>query len=308
MKAVLIRSFGGPDVLSYEQAASPAIQSPSDIVVAVKAASINAADVKVRRGDSRNAVTFPHILGRDFSGMVVEAGPDADLKVGDAVVGVFPHGVEGGYAERVALDAKWVARKPDGLSHVQAAAIGLAGMTACDALETLGIQKGESLLVQGGAGGVGGFAVLVAHLRGVRVVTTARTVNHEYVRGLGADQAIDYTQQNPVDVIQGCDAVLDTVGSATIAQSFAVLRSGGRAAFIASGPAAVPSPRSDLVSLRPAVHRGREVLERVFQQISPESIAKVEITTTSLGHARQAHERSESRRVRGKLVLTMDEG
>src|SRR5690606_29451501 len=131
--------------------------SPSDIVVAIAAASVNAADTKVRRGNGRAPISFPYILGRDFSGVVIEAGPKADMKPGDEVFGVLPNGVEGTYAERVAVDAKWVAHKPANLTHIQAAAIGLAGMTALVSLDTLEVKQGETVFVQGGAGGVGSF-------------------------------------------------------------------------------------------------------------------------------------------------------
>ena len=148
-------------------------------------------------GDTRS-ISFPHILGRDFSGVVSARGADVtDFAVGDAVFGVTDQGVEGAYAEKIAIKAAIIARKPDRLSHVEAAALGLTSLTALTAIEdTAHLQAGQTILIQGGAGGVAGFAVQLCKHLGASVITTASASNHPYVRSLGADRVIDYNVED----------------------------------------------------------------------------------------------------------------
>src|SRR5262245_13555004 len=154
MKAAYIERTGGPEVLQYGDRPDPKAKA-DEIVVDIAAASVNAADWKTREG-SHGTLAFPYVLGRDFSGTVAARGEAVtDLNVGDAVFGVLPLGQEGTYAEKVAVKAVFVARKPARLSHVEAAALALTGITALDAVEaTLKLKPGETILIQGGAGGV----------------------------------------------------------------------------------------------------------------------------------------------------------
>ncbi len=180
------------------------------------------------------------------------------------VFAVCDVGQEGAYAEKIAIKAAIVAKKPPSLSHVDAAALALAGLTALVAVEdTLKLQAGETILVQGGAGGVASFAIQLAKHIGARVITTASAANLAYVRGLGADEVIDYNAQDFTKAVSGCDAVFDTVGGGVTQRSFAVLKPGGRAAFIASGAQAPKPSRGDVQSLRPNVARDRPHLERI---------------------------------------------
>jgi len=165
----------------------------------------------VRSGQYLQAA-FPLVLGRDFSGVVAAAqrGID-DLRVGDAVFGVLEAGREGAYAERLAIKAAIVAKKPDGLSHVNAAALALTGLTAISAIETtLQLKRDETILIQGGAGGVASFAIQLAKHIGAHVITTTSAANLDYVRGLGADEVIDYNAQDFTKAVSGCGAVFDT--------------------------------------------------------------------------------------------------
>ena len=270
MKAAYIDKFGGPEVLQYGDLPDP-IAGPGEVVVDVHAATVNAADWKFRGGEyaRHSNVKFPQIPGRDFSGVVSAVGDGADLKVGDAVFGVLGAGKEGTYCEKIAIPAALVAKKPDGLSHINAAALALTGLTAINSVEdTLKLQRGETILIQGGAGGVAGFAIQFAKYLGARVITTCSAANVDYVRGLGADQVIDYNAQNFTRVVSGCDAVFDTVGGDVAKQSFAVLKPGGRAAFIASGAEAPKPDRSDVTALRPPVPRSRKAMERIAEALS----------------------------------------
>jgi NADPH:quinone reductase-like Zn-dependent oxidoreductase len=304
MKAALIEKFGGPEVLVYGDTPDP-VQGPDEVLVDVHCASVNAADWKARSGAYGGTVDFPYILGRDFSGVVSAVGANVnDLQIGDAVFGVCDVGQEGAYAEKIAMKASIIAKKPEFLSHVEAAALALTGLTALVTVEeTLKLQSGETILIQGGAGGVAGFAVQLAKYLGAHVITTASAANHDYLKGLGADRIIDYNTEDFTEVVSGCDAVFDTVGGDVAQKSFAVLKPGGRAAFIASGQTAPESPRDDVTSLRPAVGRGRSFLERIVDLVEKKAVQIPEIKTWPLSDAAQAHAVSEARHLRGKLVF-----
>src|SRR6185437_7862022 len=183
MKAVLLTKHGGPEMLRYGEAPDPAA-GPGEVVVDIYAASVNAADSKVRVGGGRYALNrFPHILGRDFSGVVRALGTGVtDFAIGDAVFGVTDQGVEGAYAEKIAIKAAIVAKKPARLSHAEAAALGLISLTALWAIEdTARLKAGQTILIQGGAGGVAGFAIQLAKHLGAVAITTASASNHSYV-------------------------------------------------------------------------------------------------------------------------------
>ena len=303
MKAAFIERYGGPDVLQYGDLPDP-VAGPGKVVIDVFAASVNGADWKVRIGQYKQP-SFPFALGRDFSGVISAIGEGVeDLEVGDAVFGVCEAGQEGAYAEKLAVNAAIVAKKPDGLSHINAAALALTGLTALSAIEdTLKLQAGETILIHGGAGGVASFAIQLAKHIGARVVTTTSAANRDYVRGLGADEIIDYNASDFTQAVTGCDAVFDTVGGDVAQRSFAVLRPGGRAAFIASG-AQAPSPdRSDVAALRPPVARARRHLERIAHLFQSGAIRPPEIKLYRLSEAAEAHRVSESRHFRGKLVF-----
>jgi NADPH:quinone reductase-like Zn-dependent oxidoreductase len=306
MKAIIFTRHGGPEVLEYGDVPEP-VPAPGEVLVDVHAASVNAADTKLRAGGYGALATFPCVPGRDFSGVVAALGAGVtDLRVGDAVFGVCDRGQEGAYAERLAIKAAIVARKPAELSHAQCAALALAGLTALVAVEdTLRLQRGETILVQGGAGGVAGYAIQLARHIGARVITTASAANHAYVRSLGADEAIDYRTEDFTRKVAGVDAVFDTVGGDVTMKSFAVLRPGGRAAFIASGNAAPAAPRPDVQSLRPNVGRDRAHLERLVALVRAGALRLPEITTFPLAEARAAHLISDARHLRGKLVLAV---
>jgi NADPH:quinone reductase-like Zn-dependent oxidoreductase len=305
MKAAYIQQFGGPEVLQYGDLPDPAA-GPGQIVVDICAASVNGADWKVRAG-SYGQAKFPLILGRDFSGVVSAVGSGvADVREGDEVFGVLEAGRDGTYAEKVAIGAAIVAKKPSALSHVDAAALALIGLTALTAVEdTLKLKAGETILIQGGAGGVAGFAIQVAKHLGARVISTASTGNLGYVRELGTDEVIDYTTTDFRKVVSNADAVFDTVGGDVAMRSFAVLKPGGRAAFIASGAQAPKPDRSDVASLRPAVGRDRPHLERIVELYQAGAVRTPPVTLYKLAEAAEALRVSESRHLKGKLVLTM---
>jgi NADPH:quinone reductase-like Zn-dependent oxidoreductase len=305
MKAILLEGFGGTDMLRYGDAPDP-VAGPGEVVVDVHAASVNAADSKMRLG-AYGDLKFPHILGRDFSGVVsaVGAGVD-DLKLGDAVLGVTIPGTEGAYAEKIAIKAAIVAKKPQQLSHVEAAALALTSLTAIWALEdTAQLKRGETVLIHGGAGGVASFAIQLAKHIGATVITTASKANHEYVRKLGADQVIDYHTEDFTKVAPPCDVVFDTVGGDVQVRSYGVLKVGGRLVWIAAAPAGFQPIRSDVLVLRPRVDRDRAHLERMGELVEAGTVRPPAMTRYKLADAAEAHHVSEGRHLRGKLVLVV---
>jgi NADPH:quinone reductase-like Zn-dependent oxidoreductase len=306
MKAVLLTGHGGIDKLVYDDAPDP-VAGPGDVVVDIRSASINAADYKMRLGGNHYAagsLKFPHILGRDFSGVVSAVGPGADLAVGDEVVGVTIPGTEGAYAEKIAIKAAIIARKPAKLGHAEAAAMALTSLTAIWALEdTAKLQKGETVLIQGGAGGVAGFAIQLAKHVGAHVITTASARNHDYVRKLGADRVIDYQHEDFTTLGQVCDVVFDTVGGDVQVRSYDVLKPGGRLVWIAAAPAGFTPSRADVQVLRPRVDRDRAHLDRMAELLAAGAVWPPAITRYKLSDAAEAHRVSEGRHLQGKLVL-----
>ncbi len=305
MKAMLLTAHGGPEMLRMGEAPDP-VAGPGEIVIDVHAASVNGADPKVRRGRGVYQIKqFPHILGRDFSGVVSAVGEGVDdLHVGDAVFGVLDQGVEGTYAEKLKIKATLAAKKPDTLSHAEAAALGLISLTALTAIEdTAHLKAGETILIQGGAGGVAGFAIELAKHIGATVITTASARNHDYVRSLGADRVIDYNKEDFTTIGPVCDVVFDTVGGDVRAGSYDVLKPAGRLVWIAPAPQGFQVPRDDVQTLKPDVKRDRAHLERMLQLLAAGTVRVPDITHYNLADAANAHTISEGRHLRGKLVF-----
>jgi NADPH:quinone reductase-like Zn-dependent oxidoreductase len=302
MKAMLLLGHGGPETMKYGEAADP-VAGPGEVVVDIYAASVNGADPKVRRGGGRYQLDkFPHILGRDFSGVVSALGAGVtDFKVGDAVFGVTDQGIEGAYAEKIAIKAALVAKKPASLSHAEAAALGLISLTALVAIEdTAKLKKGETILIQGGAGGVAGFGVQLAKYLGATVISTASAGNVDYVKKLGADRVFDYNKEDFTSIGPVCDVVFDTVGGSVRPGCYKVLKSGGRLIWIS--PSDTP-PRSDVATLKPDVKRDRAHLERMLELYAVGAVRVPTIHHYKLADAAEAHKISEGRHLQGKLIL-----
>lgn len=304
MKAAFFTKHGGPEELQYGEYKEP-VAGPGQVIVDVHAASVNGADWRVVAGTYGPVAFFPYSPGRDFSGVVSALGEGVkDFKVGDEVFGVCDVGTEAAYAEKVAIREAIIAKKPVKLSHVETAAVALIGLTALSTVEdTLQLKSGETILIQGGAGGVASFAVQVAKHIGARVITTTSAANHDYLRTLGPDQIIDYNKDDFTKVVSGVDAVFDTVGGDVATRSYEVLKPGGRAAFIASGANAPATPRSDVKGLRPKVGRDRAHLDRITALINSGAVRVPEITVFPLADAAKANAVSKGRHFRGKLVL-----
>ena len=244
-----------------------------------------------------SAATSPGIVSKVGAGVT-------DFKVGDAVFGVTDQGIEGAYAEKIAIKAAIVAKKPASLSHAEAAALGLISLTALTAIEdTAHLKAGETILIQGGAGGVAGFAVQLAKHLGATVITTASAGNHAYVRGLGADRVIDYNKRrfhhHRSDLRRGVRHRRRRRSSRLLQGAQARRQAGVDRA----GAGRFPAAREDVETLRPDVKRDRAHLERLLELLDAGAVKPPAITRYKLADAAQAHRVSEARHLQGKLVL-----
>jgi NADPH2:quinone reductase len=240
MKAMILKSFGGPDSFEFSDVPKPVPQA-GQVLVRVHATSINPLDYQVRRGDYPDLVPLPAITGHDVSGVVEAVGPGVSAFAPGDEVWYTPQIFEGqgSYAEYHVAAESIIARKPSSLSHLEAASLSLVGGTVWEALTVRAVLRvGESILIHGGAGGVGHVAIQVAKAMGARVFTTVREANADFVRSLGADVVIDYTQEDYVEAImretagRGVDVVFDTIGGDTLARSADVLAQLGRVVSI----------------------------------------------------------------------------
>lgn len=306
MKAIQMADYGGPEVLELREIDDPGA-GVGEIVADIHAASINPVDWKIRNGSRRGTfdIELPHVLGVDFSGVVRETGPGVtDLAVGDEVFGVVTQVQQGCYAEAVAIRADMVGKKPASLSHAEAAALALVGVTALVSMEDVAeLSAGQTVLIHAGAGGVGGFAIQYAKHVGATVYSTASARNHDYVKGLGADEVIDYTARDFTEAVPPCDVVYDTVGGEVQARSYEVLKPGGRLVHVAPGPPGFQPPRDDVELLRPNVGRDRQHMERIAELVTNGAVRPLEMTRMKLAETAAAHELSQTGHVRGKIVL-----
>lgn len=230
MRALVIDRYGGPEVMRLADMPMPVV-GPRDVRIRVRAASLNPIDYKLRQGKVKLVLRprLPLILGCDVAGVVDEVGAEVTrFAVGDEVFARLEKGRMGGLAEWVAADEAVVARRPRSVGWGEAASLPLAGLTALQALrEVAAIQPGQRVLIHAGAGGVGSLAIQLARHLGAWVATTTSTRNVELVRGLGADQVIDYTRENLADAIAELDMVFDTLGGDSELASLARCRRGG---------------------------------------------------------------------------------
>jgi NADPH:quinone reductase-like Zn-dependent oxidoreductase len=255
IRALVLSQYGGADAVKVDKALAPTAQA-GQVVVRVRAAGVNGIDWKVREGWVKDAfpLDLPVVLGIELAGIVEEVGPGVTaLRKGDRVFGAL--GAVGAYADLVAVTAANLARVPDGLDFVQAAALPIASVAAWQSLNFAGpVTKGQRILIQGAAGGLGGFAVQFAHQAGADVFATALSSDVAYVKGLGADHVIAYDKEKFEDSAKKIDLVLDYVGGETLARSWSVLVEGG--AIVSTASPAISSNT-------PAGYRGLWFMNKV---------------------------------------------
>ena len=314
MKAAVLKEFGGVDKLTIQEVPKPQ-PKPHQILVRVHATSINPVDYQTRRGDYKNLVKLPAIIGMDISGIVEAVGKSVtNFRVGDEVY-YSPElfGKSGSYAEYHVADESIVAHKPSNISHLEAACFPLAAGTAWDCLVARGqLQVGESVLIHAGAGGVGSFAIQLAKAMGAYVFTTCSAKNHDLVRKLGADRIIDYQTEDYAAVIQhetqgrGVDLVIDTIGGTTIQKSFEIIRPYGRLVSIVD----VATLQSLLAAWdkNATVHfvftsQENKKLNSLRQLIERQQLFPTIDRVMPLSSVAEAHRHLEQGGTRGKVVL-----
>jgi NADPH:quinone reductase-like Zn-dependent oxidoreductase len=300
MRVVLLRETGGPDVLRLEEAPRPE-PGEGEVLIRVHAASVNAIDWKYRRGLMPKQL--PAVLGSDVSG-TVELSRAEGFAEGDEVFGMA---ASGAYAEFATAAGALVAKRPAGLSDEQAAGIPVGGLTAWQALfDHAGLERGQTALIAGAAGGVGHFAVQFAKHAGARAIGTGSARNRDFVLGLGADEYVDYTERDVAEAVREVDVALDTVGGQTTQSLLPAIRDGGILITIA---AAAPEQaarehgvRAELMMMSPS----SEQLAAIAQLVAAGEV-RVEIAETiPLAEVQRAHSLIESGHTRGKIILAVD--
>jgi NADPH:quinone reductase-like Zn-dependent oxidoreductase len=306
MKAMRLHAYGGPEVLAFEDAPRPQAGA-GEVVVRVHAAGVNPLDWKVRAGHVKAWLQhkLPLIPGWDVSGVVEAVAPgETAVKVGDAVYGMLDFERDGAYAEYVAARALILALKPNSIDFTQGAAVPLASLTAWQSLfEVARLQSAQAVLIHGGAGGVGHFAVQFAKWKGAKVIATASAANESFLRELGADEVIDYRSTKFEKAVHDVDVVLDTIGGDTQLRSWQVLRRGGIlvATLGISSPEAARDRgvRGEGILVHPDATQLGQIAALIDEGMVKPAVAKV----LPLAEASRAHELSQTGHVRGKIVL-----
>lgn len=310
MKALALRSFGGPEVLKVEELPRPQ-PSEDQVLVRVIAAAINPVDAAVRRGMFKQMTgeNFPLVGGSDISGVVEKAGAKiTQVKPGDAVYAYLSVRNGGGYSEYAIARPNEMARKPQSLTFAEAAAVPLAATTAWEALvDNAHLTSGQTVLIHGGSGGVGSFAVQIAKARGAKVIATASTANQDVLKQLGVDQPIDYTATKFEDVVNDADLVLDCVGRETLTRSYGVVKKGGILVSIAGRPDPAECEKRGIRGTSFMAEPRAEVLNELTALIDAKKIKPVVARTVSLAEAAQAQEEVAARHTRGKVVIRIAE-
>jgi NADPH:quinone reductase-like Zn-dependent oxidoreductase len=307
MKAVRIHNFGTSDVLHVEEVPVPK-PAPGEVLIRIHAASVNPVDWKIRAGKFDSDVKLPVTMGRDASGMIEAVGAQVGaqplgFKAGDEVFAMLSsHG--GGYAEYAVAKVDEIALKPRSVDHVHAAAVPLAATTAWQGLvDHAEIQSGQRVLIHGAAGGVGSFAVQIAKAKGAFVYGTASGEHLEALRGLGADEVIDYKTTRFESVARDIDIVFDLIGGETQARSFAVLKKGGVLVSTVSEPSQDEARKRGVRAITYMAKANGAELAEIAHLIDMGAVRPMIEQVVELAEARKAQEISEQGHVAGKIVL-----
>jgi NADPH:quinone reductase-like Zn-dependent oxidoreductase len=306
MKATVIHEYGGPEVLKYEDVPRPEPKE-DQILVRVIAAGVNPVDEAGRSERSAKffGITLPFVPGYDIAGIVEKTGGKiTKFKAGDSVYAYLSLTNGGGYAEYALTTEREAAPKPKSLTNVDAAAVPVVALTAWQALiDTAKLSAGQTVLIHGGSGGVGTFAIQIAKARGAKVIATASTANQDFLKQLGADVAIDYTKTKFEDVAKNVDVVLDSVGKDTLARSYGVVKKGG---FIVTLVARIDQAELKKHGIRGAslgVEPDSNELTEIGKLIDDKKIKVIVSQTFPLSEAIKAQEQIATGHTRGKIVL-----
>ncbi|HET9368577.1 MAG TPA: NADP-dependent oxidoreductase [Candidatus Udaeobacter sp.] len=306
MKAAVVHDYGGPEVFRYEDVPRP---EPKDdeVLVRVIAAGVNPVDAYVRQGmlSKRGLDNRPMIIGYDVAGVVEKTGSGVPkFKVGDTVYAYLSIPRGGGYAEYALAKQDEMALKPKNIDFVKAAAVPLAATTAWQALvDSAKIDKGQKVLIHGGSGGVGSFAVQIAKARGAKVIATASSANQDVLKQLGVDQPIDYTTTKFENVVKNVDVVLNCVRADTLPPSYGVVKKGGIIVSITGDPDAAECAKRGIRCSGLMAHPDAHVLEELTKLIEANKITPIVSQTFPLMDVAEAHRQIETHHTRGKIVL-----
>jgi len=306
MNAIVIRSFGGPEVLEPAELPRPQ-PAEGQVLIHVRAAGVNPVDYKIRSGSySKNDIKLPLVLGRDVSGTIEAVGRGVtDYKVGDEVY-AFLGSHSGGYAQFAIAKENEIALKPKTLDHVKAAAVPLAATTAWQGLfDHGGLHAGQRVLIHGAAGGVGHFAVQFAKVRGATVVATGAEQDQALLKELGADEVIDYEHQRFEHQVSDIDLVLDLIAGETQDRSWAVLRRGGAIVSTLQQPSEEQAKAYDARAKVFMAEPRHEQLVEIAKLIDDGKVRVLVNHTHPLNEVRRVHEELEHEHTTGKLVLTV---
>ena len=307
MTAIRFHEYGDASVLQTETLPLPVAKS-GQVLVRVAAASVNPLDWKLREGYMKEMMplSLPFIPGCDFAGTIVSVQSDAPFAAGDAVFGGLPPPFGGTYAQYVAAAPNALTRKPDNLSFVEAASVPVVAMTAWESLRVADLQAGQSILIQGGAGSVGLFAVQFAKQIGATIYATCSGRDKEFVKSLGADTVIDYKNEKFEEIVKNVNVVLDTVGGETQEKSWQTLKSGGILIAVSQPPdqekAKTHGVRAEMLMLNPT----GDLLAQIGTLLQSGAIKTEVGKTFPLAEAKEAQELSQNGHIRGKIVLTME--
>ena len=309
MRVITQQTLGGPEVLSVVEVPEPR-PLPTEVLVRVRAIGLNPLEARLRAGEFPLIGRPPFVLGWDISGVVEQAPQTWRFRPGDEVFGMplFPRAANA-YAEAVAAPALHLALKPASLSHVEASALPVVGLTAWQGLVDLGgVSEGDRVLVHGGGGGVGHIAIQIAKALGAYVIATAGASKRAFVEGFGADEVIDYTAVDFTDAVRDIDVVLDTIGGDTAERSLEVLRTGGHLVTAVAEEDAKLIARYEAAGMRfsgiavdpdPVALRGLvELVERGLLRVHVQE-------TFPFERVADAHRLLDAGHLQGKLVLTV---
>lgn len=302
MKAIVVHQFGGPEVLKYEDAARPDPKE-DEILIRTIAAGVNPVDAYIRSGRFGGG-NLPYIPGMEVAGVVEKAGAKiGKFKAGDQVYAHLGF-KDGGYAQFSVAKENETAIRPKTITFEEAAGVPLAATTAWQALiDTAGLQSGQTVLIFGGSGGVGHFAVQIAKARGAKVIATASTEHQDLLKRLGVDQAIDYSKTKFEEVVKDVDVVFEATRSDSMARCYGIVRKGGFVVSITSDPDQSELKRYGLRGASAEVHPDAKVLEEMTKLIDAGKVRPIVSQTFPLADASKAHQQIETRHTAGKIVL-----
>ena len=307
MKAVCVESFGGPETLQVQNIEKPK-PGEDEVLVSVRAASVNPVDYKIRSGHypAVKETDLPKVLGRDVCGVVAAVGAGVtEFSEGDEIFAMLDRG-SGGYAEYVTIKADLCAPKPATLGYAEAAAVPLAALTAWQGLFDYGrLESGQRVLIHGGAGGVGHFAIQFAKARGAQVSTTVSAKDKEFVRALGADQAIDYKAEKFEDLVTDVDLVFDLIGGDIQERSWAVLKEGGAMVSTLAKPSDARAAEHHVRATNYLAQPDASELGAISDLIDNGKVHPVVKATYPLEQAALAQRALEREHLSGKVVLQM---